>query len=545
MADWSTCPSQNGPARDAWILAQIDAGDFEVPLQAIEVQAGGHVGVVHVFSDALKVGGVRINVSADLQQQIADRLGAILLTPRLADLVWQNRVVDLDPKPMTITSSTAAMIEQSNKIENAIPDSDKGQPVNTVGKHWVLVKSIFSDSARAKRKAANYGWHFEGSNFQGIKGEPTVSLPGVRVIQGVGTVHDFGHTDYCLAPGTRVLKASLEWVPIEELVAGDELIGFDEHLRNPKLRRSVVQATKVLEQECYEIVTDRGTVVASGLHRWAVKNAQKVTMKYENGMTSTRRITGWVETQTLQAGQRICFFCEPWKQDTSWDGAWMAGIFDGEGWISGTSLGIGQNPGVVLDRAVSILSKNGFNTSFSTNKQGCVRVYIAGRRASLRGLGVFRPIRLLLKADQAWEGRRALGGGQSKMNTYAEVLDVRYLGKRTVIGLDTSTKTFIAEGFLSHNSQICQLVLRSCTVDGEERDLADIYTDPELSALVSHEGPLPGYRQPGVGESPPLSNINVQMPTTTAGTSTTKSSLFPKLIAGAAALTALGLALRS
>ncbi len=290
MADWSSCPSQNGPARDAWILAQIDAGDFEVPLQAIEVQAGGHVGVFHVFSDALKVGGVRVNVSADLQQQIADRLGALLLTPRLADLVWQNRVVDLDPKPMSITSSTAAMIEQSNKIENAIPDSDKGQPVNTVGKHWVLVKSIFSDSAKSKRKAANYGWHFQGSNFQGIKGEPTVSLPGVRVIQGVGTVHDMSHTDY---------------------------------------------------------------------------------------------------------------------------------------------------------------------------------------------------------------------------------------------------------------SQICQLVLRSCTVDGEERDLADIYTDPELAALVSHEGPLPGYRQPGVGESPPLVNINVQMPTTTAGTSTTKSSLFPKLIAGAAALTALGLALRS
>lgn len=287
MTDWSSCPPQAGPARDAWILTQIEAGDFEVPLQAIEVQAGGHVGVFHVFSDALKVGGVRINVSADLQQQIADLLGAMLLTPRLADLVWQNRVVDLDPKPMPITSSTAAMIEQSNKIENAIPDSDKGQPVNTVGKHWTLVKSIFSDSAKAKRKAANYGWHFEGSNFQGIKGEATVSLPGVRVIQGVGTVHDISHTDY---------------------------------------------------------------------------------------------------------------------------------------------------------------------------------------------------------------------------------------------------------------SQICQLALRSCIVDGEERDLADIYTDPELAVLVSHEGPLPGWRQPGVGESAPLPNVNVNLPPSPGGGANKKSSLFPKLLAGGAAIGALVLA---
>lgn len=195
MVDWSTCPPQAGPARDKWILDAVLAGESEAPLAEIEVSANGHTGRFTVLADGLMLGGVRINVSAYLQQQIADALGAMLLTPRLADLVWQARSVDLPPMPRQITSSTAAMIEQSDKISAAIPPGSQGIK-NTIGKHWCLVKSIFSDSAMAAHKAANYGWHFQGSNFQGIKGEPTVSLPGVRVIQGVGTVHDYSHTDY-------------------------------------------------------------------------------------------------------------------------------------------------------------------------------------------------------------------------------------------------------------------------------------------------------------------------------------------------------------
>lgn len=195
MVDWSTCPAQDSPARDAWILDAVRAGEAEVALAEIEVSANGHTGRFTVFADALMLGGIRVNVSAKLQQQIADALGAMLLTPRLADLVFQNRAVTLPPLTRPITSSTAAMVEQSNKISALLPPGVQGIK-NTVGKHWCLVKSLFSDSARAARKAANYGWHFEGASFQGIKGEASVSLPGVRVIQGVGTVHNMDHTDY-------------------------------------------------------------------------------------------------------------------------------------------------------------------------------------------------------------------------------------------------------------------------------------------------------------------------------------------------------------
>jgi len=290
MADWTTCPPQAGPARDAWILDNVNAEGIEVHFAELVVEANGHTGRFWVTTDGLRLGGVRLNVSAKLQQELADLASCMLLTPRLADLVWAARNVSLPPMPRPITSSTAAMLEQSAKIDAAAGDVPAGEILNTVGKNWVLVKAIFTPQAQAKRKAANYGWHFEGSNFQGIKGEPSVSLPGVRVIQGVGTVHDASHVDY---------------------------------------------------------------------------------------------------------------------------------------------------------------------------------------------------------------------------------------------------------------SQICQLVLRSCFIDDEERDLADVIQDPELAALVSHEGPLPGWRQPDVGELPPSVELPANVPPETppetpGGGSASSSSLLPKLLAGAAVFLAVG-----
>ena len=63
--------------------------------------------------------------------------------------------------------------------------------VATVGKDWILTNKIASGG-----KAANYGWHFAGATFGGQKFEASVSLPAVRVIQGIGTRHDAAHTDY-------------------------------------------------------------------------------------------------------------------------------------------------------------------------------------------------------------------------------------------------------------------------------------------------------------------------------------------------------------
>ena len=50
-----------------------------------------------VMADALKLGGVRVGAGAGLAQQIADVLGAMLLTPKVLDLMYAARAVTVAP----------------------------------------------------------------------------------------------------------------------------------------------------------------------------------------------------------------------------------------------------------------------------------------------------------------------------------------------------------------------------------------------------------------------------------------------------------------
>ncbi len=191
-------PEQAGAARSARILSEIDRGNFALtwcPLRLSDEQ--GNVLEVLVSCDALEIDGVRVNVDAQTEQRIADRLGALLLTPKIADAIWQRTAPNnrLDPSPQPISSSTAAMIAHSARVDAEVAARGSIGPVADPGKDWVLVKSIFSDSARAARKAANYGWHVPTKSYQGLSAEYAVT-PGLFVIQGVGTVHDMSHVDY-------------------------------------------------------------------------------------------------------------------------------------------------------------------------------------------------------------------------------------------------------------------------------------------------------------------------------------------------------------
>lgn len=195
---------ESGPAREAHILAQVRHGLFEVEYATVVSDHAGHHAEFQVFADALKIDGVRVNVSARTQQGLADMLGCMLLTPKLADLAWFQRTVTLPPMPRPITATTAAMLDQSAKIDAAI--AKLGNPrglVGTVGKHWVVdndlspTKLIYGING-----AENYGWHFDGASYQGIAGETVASGAkdpsgrAYRLIQGRGWAHNMDEVDY-------------------------------------------------------------------------------------------------------------------------------------------------------------------------------------------------------------------------------------------------------------------------------------------------------------------------------------------------------------
>lgn len=202
-------PAQPGPDRDAAILQHISDGDFEVAWGTVRLDDGAHVLEINVFADALKIGGVRINASASLQQQIADALSCVLLTPRLADLIWMQRGVTLLPSPQPIAMDTAAMQAHSARLDAALAQqggAPTGTIIQSVGKHWVITNGLLSHDG----KSCNYGWQFPGSSFDGSAWGAAVT-PGIRLIQDMGFAHNDQHVDYsqtvvlahraCLADG--------------------------------------------------------------------------------------------------------------------------------------------------------------------------------------------------------------------------------------------------------------------------------------------------------------------------------------------------------
>ncbi len=222
-----------GPARDQYILDAVKARAFDGNWVSVASEIPGHKAEFYAMADALKIEGVRVIVSAQLEQQIADMLGASLLTAKLADLVFLQAEVRLAPMPRGITNATVAMIDQSQKIDAAIGDVGD-RVVSTVGKHWIIDEWLKTQPNRA----CNYGWHFVGSSFQGIAGEACASgakdlLTGsvIRVIQGRGTRHDMHEDDYsqnavlvqttCLVDGNELT--------LTDVLTSDELAPLASH----------------------------------------------------------------------------------------------------------------------------------------------------------------------------------------------------------------------------------------------------------------------------------------------------------------------------
>lgn len=187
------------------ILAAVQAGNYVVSWGTVTSTYKGHTAQFRVFSDAMKMdvagpdgvvhSNVRISVSAYLEQQIADVLGCSLLTPKLADMLWEQRNVTLLPTPRVITSMTNWMVTNSQAIDAQL--SAQGNPVGicqTVGKHWVIDASETQHAS----KGENYGWHFAksfgGSVWAACASDPTNQ--NCREIQDPGWFHDMHHLDY-------------------------------------------------------------------------------------------------------------------------------------------------------------------------------------------------------------------------------------------------------------------------------------------------------------------------------------------------------------
>jgi hypothetical protein len=253
----------------------------------------------------------------------------------------------------------------------------------------------------------------------------------------------------CLGPDTRVLGTDLRYRSISSLSIGDQLVGFDEHggpTTRRRFRPTTVESLDRITRPSIELMTSTGTVLASEEHMW-------LTRPVWGGVGASLK---WKATRDLGLGDLILTLGQTWTPDESWEAGWLAGMYDGEGYVSGGRLGVAQsfthNPDLVV-RIKNALTARGYAWSEAKGKKGCSQFRHGNDHekrmlADLRLLGTLRPARMIAQSASIWTNTACNAAN------VAEVIGLRRVGPQEVITIGTSSRTLIAEGLLSHNSPL-------------------------------------------------------------------------------------------
>lgn len=275
----------------------------------------------------------------------------------------------------------------------------------------------------------------------------------------------------CHAFGTKVLTLDLRWVPIESLVVGDRLVGFDETKSTADgipidkggrryWRESVVTETSFDLEECFEVALSNGDKVT-------------VTGNHPHLTANMVGVTAWRRTNELQYGgardSRLVKVVNTAPHDLSgWEVGYIAGMFDADGCLSvlpggnstwgGNSIRISlaQMGNESLAEVQRILTKANFRYASYTpsDRPDFFVTAILGdnspgsaRSEVMRFLSTFRPPRLLAKFEKSFPV-----WGQLYSHDNASVVSVTSVGVRRIVRLGTSTRTYVADGYATHNS---------------------------------------------------------------------------------------------
>ena len=303
--------------------------------------------------------------------------------------------------------------------------------------------------------------------------------------------------DYCLGPDTRVLTSDLHWKALRDVQVGDTLVGFDEEIergrgKNSKMREAVVERKREVCLPSYLLTLEDGTeIVASDDHYWVATDTKAYRGVHRPWGKASGVRRQWFKTSELTPDHVLHRWVDPWESaeglsvEDQRDLAYLAGFADGEGWITANVVALGQLPGTVWEHVKTLLARQGFPVTETTaTSSGTERLFLRGGNASLRFLGQARPLRLLENGAKkgVWEGRstysRKDGSGRTRI-----VRMERYEQPQDLIAIRTSTGTFVAEGLLTHNSQI---ELRVLAGESKEPSLLDAFAnDRDVHTLTA------------------------------------------------------------
>lgn len=288
-----------------------------------------------------------------------------------------------------------------------------------------------------------------------------------------------GECRMCLTPDALILTEDLRWVPLGDIKEGDTLIGFTEngHGKFGKRRsweKSIVMHLHREIAPVYDVELENGDhIKTTAEHKWLVHSREGYKWTETQGMwVNGHNLHGQKKTGPHTGGVTT-IVCKPFlvcHREESYDAGWLAGMIDADGHICqqnihdkdgtiryGFRIGVAQSETYpyLCERIVRLLEhytgnhkpcRQSMDRSTSTLKSN-VRTW----QYLVTGTNVEK-LQFLMRV-QPMKARKVdinkLGEVRSKYDT--RVKSITPLGEQEIVVMETSTHTFIANGYMMHN----------------------------------------------------------------------------------------------
>lgn len=252
----------------------------------------------------------------------------------------------------------------------------------------------------------------------------------------------------CMIPTTKVLTADFRWVEAGTLQVGDRLLAFDDVQRDTHQRRwrvSTVEHTGICKAPVQTLYLEDGTeLTGTPHHKFIATGAKSKTDNPDQGGLR------WTTIGHVQIGTHLAKILPLWESLTSFEDGWMSGFMDGEGHVRKRhiQLGFSQKKGELRNRAANWLREHDYDFGFSTNESDVDWIYLKGGvQTSFRFLGTVRPQRLLTNAAKIVDScGRFEKMGRNQIVAKSKIFEA------DIVELQTSTGTYLTDGYGSHNT---------------------------------------------------------------------------------------------
>lgn len=284
----------------------------------------------------------------------------------------------------------------------------------------------------------------------------------------------------CLTPDALILTSDLRWIKLGDIQVGQEILAFEESATKRKTsRRYEVGKVTFLERQLspvYEVELMNGDKVKTTAdHMWLARRGKT------SGFQWMKTEDLWVNSRNLK-GHRISgafkedvssTVCKPFKvvrQDKSYEAGWIAGMLDADGHITQQRCFDKRNGSITYGLRVGISQSEAYPdicekierllVEYSDNRITC-RQDIKGASSIKQRVKCFtylitgtnvEKIEFLQKIRPNKLSKLNLNNlGKMRSQYDTQVKSISFVGEEEIIAMETSTRTFIANGYAMHN----------------------------------------------------------------------------------------------